>query len=112
MAPDAYDHIDHEPTDIYAFDLTPGAGVGGCYFPPPDITAHRALAKQSLSSEARYVLDLILNAPAEALHLITTPSHNDITLPRIANYLRKYIGWETKQVSRTLDELRSYVEAL
>ncbi len=89
----------------------PGVG-GGSNFPPPDIMAHRSLSRQSLSGEAGYVLELILNATAEALHLIATPSGNNITLPRVRDYLPYVTGWEPKQVSQTLDEIRTYVEGL
>lgn len=108
--PTAYHQMDHEFEGFVEHNPAPGAPI--VCIPQPDIVADKILKVQALSNEAKYVLDLIFNAPYEVLQLITTPKKKDITIPRITTYLRKFMGWETKQVAHTLAEIQTYVDNL
>ena len=108
LSPNAYRHLDHEFEGVVQHLPATGAPIN-CLILPPDVVAHRKISKQTLSTEACYVLELILNTPTEILQLVTTPIRDTISLPRIARYLRNFMGWETRKVSQTFSEIQNYV---
>ena len=69
----------------------------------------KVLGYESLSNEARYVVGLALAAPGEVFSMIATPTTKHITKSRLGLYLRK-LGWPSKRVRKTFDELASYTE--
>ncbi len=110
----SYDHIDQpNANDEYIENaLVPAAGAHCCTIPNPAEVMEQKSTKESLSEEALFVLDLILNAPLEILELISSEHRHTITLTRIAKHLRNTKGWDITYIEQTFKELKTYVGAL
>jgi hypothetical protein len=61
-----------------------------------------------LSSEAKEIVSIIFNAPAEVLETFTSPKYNCIHKKRIGAYLIKEKKWPTNIVCKCFDELKSF----
>ena len=60
-----------------------------------------------LSEEAKYVIGICLNTPAELLDLITTPVYRKISKEKLTKYFRKM--WNQKKVNRVFREIQNLV---
>ncbi len=83
------------------------AGVMMVSFPAPDIVADRHFQRISLSREARHVLYMILDAPAEAMRAIVTRKDKKPTQTTIRNYLVRR-GLCESAITGIMEELTDY----
>lgn len=107
------DHVALEE-DIYSPLILQEAKANGApmvTFHQPDRVTERRLIWSGLSEEARYVINLILSGPAEALEVIMTPKRKAITQSAIRSHLHQR-GLPRKAVNATMDEITEYVRAL
>ncbi len=79
------------------------------------LSAEKQLIKQQaydrLSTEAKEVIDLILNAPSEVIEYISTPKRKMITKRRIKFYLREM--WHSHFITNlVLEEIEAWVNQL
>jgi hypothetical protein len=65
-------------------------------------------AYTQLSSEAKEVIEMIFNAPAEILECFMAPKYNKVSKNQIKNYLL-INGWNPNIVRNCFAELRSFV---
>ncbi len=103
-------YTDHLPEDTEV-PLVPDEAGQMHSVPLPDQEVSRSLGRASLSEEALYVVNLVLQSPAEVLEMITTPVRRRISKKQIARYLRG-MGWHRDKVQGTLQELSTYVQEL
>lgn len=80
--------------------------------PLPDEEAHRTLLRESLTDEARFVVELLLDTPAEAIEFLYSPVQSRLRKWGLYSYLRKVTGWRAPTVRRVFAELEEYVEVL
>ena len=109
-----YHNIDLAALEELQEELIPEAMAAGAHvvtFPAPDEVADRWSRRNSLSEEALYVIDLILNGPAEILEAICTPARKQPSKSLIRKYLKRQ-GWSKEAVASTMDELKAYVGEL
>lgn len=66
----------------------------------------------NLSREARYVVGLVLETPAEAVEFLYAPINEYISRRRLLSYLRDQLGWTPRTVRSVFMELAEYVEEL
>lgn len=63
---------------------------------------------KELSSEAKEVIDIVLNAPKEILEVITAPSKEETSKKRLRPYLAK--KWGRAKVNKIFDELKEFTK--
>ena len=61
-----------------------------------------------LSSEAKEIINIVLNSPNEILEIFKTPKYNLISRNKIKEYLVSN-GWKTKSVKKAFSELKEFV---
>lgn len=70
------------------------------HYPDPEKTLLKKESYQLLSSEAKYVIDLCLNAPTEILEAITSPAKGLISRHRVTRFCAK--KWKNSIKTRTV----------
>lgn len=80
--------------------------------PLPDEEAHRTLLWESLTDEARFVVELLRDTPIEAIEFLYSPVQSKLRRWGLYSYLRRVIGWGAPTVRRVFAELEEYVEVL
>ncbi len=111
MRPRSYLYIDHVPEEEQQEWLPSASACCAQQIPKPDEKMERQLERNNLSEESRYVINLVLSMPGEAVEWITTPLSKRITKIRIGRYL-EFLGWPPETIQKTFQELRSYVQEL
>jgi len=69
-------------------------------------------AFENLSSEAKEVVNIVLNSPDEILQLICTSKFGMYSKDLLKKYLHKNKGWENKKIKKVFRELSKYVNAM
>ncbi len=64
-----------------------------------------------LSDEAKDIIRLILNGPAEIIETFMTTKYKKISKNLIKNHLIE-LGWATKKIDKTFSELKTFVTDL
>ncbi|MFA5355738.1 MAG: hypothetical protein WC302_03370 [Candidatus Paceibacterota bacterium] len=65
----------------------------------------------SLSTEAKEVIDIVLNSPAEVIESLTTPTYNCISKSLISKYL-KHKNWKKNKIESSFNEIKLFVTGL
>jgi len=65
-----------------------------------------------LSTEAKTVLTMLLTAPSEVVDVICGPHRDSPTITRLKQFVRENFGWNYRQTSRAVKELRAYAHSL
>lgn len=78
----------------------------------PEASLDKALRIASLSEEAQFVMDLVLDTPAEAWDFLHTPRTNEITKSRVYKYLRRELRWDACEADDAIREVEQYVAEL
>lgn len=80
--------------------------------PSPEEEAERSLRMGGLTDDARYVVDLIVNTPIEAIQHLHTPLRTHTSRTRLARYLGRIVGWEGHKIQRVFRQLEAFVGEL
>jgi hypothetical protein len=76
--------------------------------PSPEEALIEKESNQNLSNEARYVIDLCLNTPAELVDTLLTPALKKLTLPKLKSYLTKL--WKSPlKANAVVLEIKEYL---
>lgn len=66
-------------------------------------------AFESLSSEAKYLLDIILNTPKEFAGMLYTPRYMKTSASKVKHFLRTQLHWNNIKVNRVFKEIKTYI---
>lgn len=83
----------------------------GVYTPRPDQELETKISEFTLSEEARYVISLVLDTPAEAVDYLWSPRFRRTTRKKLLSYLSR-LGWSPKEVRSVFYELADFVGGL
>lgn len=78
----------------------------------PDQELTSKIEDFNLSEEARYVINLVLETPAEAVEFLYAPIGEYVVRGRLLKYLRNQLGWTPRKVRSVFMELAEYVEEI
>jgi hypothetical protein len=76
--------------------------------PSPENILLRKEAFRDLSSEAKEVVLLVLNAPQEILDCFFAPKYHKISKEKIGQFLVQQRGWKRRIVDRCFQELKEF----
>jgi len=66
-------------------------------------------AADSLSEEARYLLNMILDTPKEFAGMLYTKTYMKTSSSKVKNFLRTQLHWSNLQVNRVFKEIKTYL---
>ena len=74
-----------------------------------DKQAEKADLWENLSTEAKSVIDLVLNGPNEAMALLKSPKRGSIGKHSVIKFLRGQWLWPYRKIDSVMSELKTFV---
>ena len=76
----------------------------------PETTLLKKDAQESLSEEAKYLLDLILNTPKEFAGMLYTSKYMRTSASKVKTFLRNQLHWSNLKINRVFREIKTYIK--
>lgn len=77
----------------------------------PEEIAIKKDAYTRLSSDAREIFDIIVEAPAEIINALKTPKYNKISVRKFSAFLKEG-GWSCQDIENCFSELREFLSVI